>query len=109
MAHQWPVVDSHNRASVASRSTDCYALVMAREISVRDLRNHTAEVVAAVRSGERLSLTVNRLPVADIVPHTTTRSPWVPAMTLRTLVEESGADPGLLADLADVRSSTLDD
>jgi prevent-host-death family protein len=82
---------------------------MAREISVRELRNHTAEVVAAVRSGERLSLTVNRLPVADIVPHTTTRSPWVPAMTLRTLVEESGADPGLLADLADVRSSTLDD
>ena len=81
---------------------------MAREISVRDLRNHTAEVVAAVRSGERLSLTVNRLPVADIVPHAATRSPWVPARTLRALVEESGADQGLLADLADVRGSLLD-
>ena len=81
---------------------------MAREISVRDLRNHTAEVVAAVRSGERLSLTVNRLPVADIVPHAATRSPWVPAATLRATVQESGADTGLLADLADVRGSVLD-
>src|SRR4051794_8694190 len=52
-------------------------------ISVRDLRNHTAKVVAAVRAGERLSLTVNRTPVADIVPHASARNPWVPAETLR--------------------------
>jgi prevent-host-death family protein len=81
---------------------------MAREISVRELRNHTAEVVAAVRSGERLSLTVNRLPVADIVPHTARRSPWVPSQTLRSIVDDAGADAGLLADLADVRGSSLD-
>lgn len=81
---------------------------MAREISVRELRNHTAEVVAAVRSGERLSLTVNRLPVADIVPHTSQRSPWVPSQTLRSIVDDAGADAGLLADLADVRGSLLD-
>lgn len=81
---------------------------MPREISVRDLRNHTADVVAAVRSGERLSLTVNRLPVADIVPHAAVRSPWVPASTLRAVVEESGTDSGLLADLADVRGALLE-
>lgn len=81
---------------------------MSREISVRDLRNHTADVVAAVRSGERLSLTVNRLPVADIVPHAAQRSPWVPSRTLRAIIEEAGADAGLLADLADVRGSLLD-
>jgi prevent-host-death family protein len=81
---------------------------MAREISVRDLRNHTADVVAAVRSGERLSLTVNRLPVADIVPHNTERNPWVPSRMLRALVEEAGADPGLLADLAEVRGASID-
>jgi prevent-host-death family protein len=81
---------------------------MAREISVRELRNHTAEVVAAVRSGERLSLTVNRLPVADIVPHTARRSPWVPSQTLRSIVDDAGVDAGLLADLADVRGSLLD-
>ncbi|HEY3926437.1 MAG TPA: type II toxin-antitoxin system prevent-host-death family antitoxin [Acidothermaceae bacterium] len=82
---------------------------MSREISVRDLRNHTAQVVAAVRSGERLSLTVNRTPVADIVPHAATRNPWVPSATLRLIVQETGADPGLLDDLADVRDSLIDD
>jgi prevent-host-death family protein len=81
---------------------------MSREVSVRDLRNHTADVVAAVRSGERVSLTVNGLPVADIVPHTQRRSPWVPSQTLRSIVEEAGADRGLLLDLADVRESLVD-
>lgn len=82
---------------------------MAREISVRELRNHTAKVVAAVRAGERLSLTVNRTAVADIVPHDATRSPWVPSATLRRIVEEAGADDGLLDDLAEVRSSQIDE
>jgi prevent-host-death family protein len=82
---------------------------MAREISVRELRNHTAKVVAAVRAGERVSLTVNRTPVADIVPHMSARSPWVPSETLREIVEEAGADPGLLHDLGDVRGAPIDD
>lgn len=82
---------------------------MAREISVRELRNHTAQVVAALRSGERLSLTVNRTPVADIVPHSSARSPWLPAATLRRIVADTGADAGLLEDLAEVRSSLVDE
>jgi prevent-host-death family protein len=82
---------------------------MAREISVRDLRNHTAQVVAAVRSGERLSLTVNRTPVADIVPHSAERSPWVAAAILRAIVDEAGADDALLDDLAEVRGSLVDE
>lgn len=76
---------------------------------MRDLRNHTADVVAAVRSGERLSLTVNRMPVADIVPHAATRSPWVPSATLRRLVATAGADALLLEDLGDVRNALVDD
>ena len=86
-----------------------YNLAVSREISVRDLRNHTAEVIAAVRSGERLSLTVNRTPVADIVPHTALRSPWVPAATLRRIVDEVPADERLLEDLADVRNALIDE
>jgi prevent-host-death family protein len=82
---------------------------MEREISVRELRNHTADVVAAVRSGERVSLTVNRMPVADIVPHQHERSPWVPSSTLRAIVDEAGAGPELLADLADIRELTVDE
>lgn len=82
---------------------------MAREISVRQLRNHTADVVAAVRAGEHLTLAVNRAPVADIVPHTAGRSPWVPAAALRRLVEEAGADERLLDDLAEVRGALVDE
>ncbi len=76
---------------------------------MRELRNHTAQVVAALRAGERLSLTVNRRPLADIVPHAATRSPWVASATLRQIVEEGGADTGLLDDLADVRGSLIDE
>jgi prevent-host-death family protein len=38
------------------------------DVSVRELRNHTARVVAAVESGEAVVLTVHGRPVADIVP-----------------------------------------
>jgi prevent-host-death family protein len=82
---------------------------MSREISVRELRNHTADVVAAVKAGERVSLTVNRMPVADIVPHEHQRSPWIPSRRLRAIVQEAGADGKLLADLADVRGSLLEE
>lgn len=40
-----------------------------RQVSVRRLRNETAEVVAAVEAGEPITLTVHGRPVADIVPH----------------------------------------
>jgi prevent-host-death family protein len=80
-----------------------------REVSVRELRNHTGDVVDAVRAGERVSLTVNRLPVADIVPHAPSPSPWVPANSLRVILDEAGADAGLLADLGAVREDLVDD
>jgi prevent-host-death family protein len=76
---------------------------------VRELRNHTVQVIAAVRSGERLTLTVNRTPVADIVPHAETRSPWIPSAALERIVEEAGLDAGVLTDLADVRGSVIDE
>ncbi len=76
---------------------------------MRDLRNHTSQVVAAVRAGERLSLTVNRTPVADIVPHKAAASPWVASSTLREIVAESGADPGLIEDLTPVRGELINE
>ena len=88
--------------------TPCYSWAVSREISVRDLRNHTADVVAAVRSGEQVSLTVNRVPVADIVPHVQQREPWVSSSVLRAVLADSGADPGLLDVLADVRGDLLE-
>lgn len=76
---------------------------------MRELRNHTSDVVAAVRSGEAMTLTVNRERVADIVPHVEQRDPWVPSATLREIVREAVADPRLLDDLAEIRGQLLSD
>jgi prevent-host-death family protein len=38
------------------------------DVSVRELRNHTARVIAAVESGEPVALTKYGRPVADITP-----------------------------------------
>ena len=82
---------------------------MARDVSIRELRNSTAAVVSELESGERLTLTVNRRPVADIVPHVEDRDPWVPVAALRRILLEAPADPKLLTDLADIRGAELDD
>jgi prevent-host-death family protein len=39
------------------------------DVSVRDLRNNTAKVIAAVEAGTPVTLTVHGRPVADIVPY----------------------------------------
>lgn len=86
----------------------CYDARMVKEVSVRQLRNETAAVVAAVQQGQRVVLTANRKPVADIVPHVMRESPWRPASVLRNLVHDAPADPGLLADLDDVRGALIE-
>jgi len=82
---------------------------MGRSVSIRELRNSTAAVISELESGERLTLTVNRRPVADILPHAEDRNPWVPAGELRRILREAPADIGLLTDLADIREAELDD
>ena len=81
------------------------------EVSVRELRNDTAAVIARVRAGETVTLTVNREPVADIVPHSNTKSAWISAEEFRALVGDPNflADPELLDDVAFVRDAVLDD
>lgn len=82
---------------------------MARDVSIRELRNSTSDVIADLEAGEPLTLTVNRRPVADIFPHVERRDPWVSSSELRRIVSEAAADPGLLDDLADVRGAELED
>ena len=82
---------------------------MARAVSIRELRNSTSAVVSELEAGERLTLTVNRRPVADILPHVEDRDPWIPSSELRRIVTEAPADAALLDDLADIRGAELDD
>jgi len=80
-----------------------------RPVSIRELRNHTADVVAAVEAGERVVLTSNGRPIADVVPHVE-RSRWVPAdLLLQALAEGAAADRELRGDLDAVLGGTTDD
>lgn len=60
------------------------------DVSVRELRNHTARVIAAIESGEQVVLTVHGRPVADIVP--------------RMQRSERRSSEAVLADLAEIRA-----
>jgi antitoxin (DNA-binding transcriptional repressor) of toxin-antitoxin stability system len=82
---------------------------IARSVSIRELRNSTSAVISELEAGERLTLTVNRRPVADILPHAENRNPWVPSSELRRIVSEAPADADLLKDLAEVRNAEIDD
>ncbi|HET8976828.1 MAG TPA: type II toxin-antitoxin system prevent-host-death family antitoxin [Solirubrobacteraceae bacterium] len=78
---------------------------MSDEVSVRELRNHTAEVLRRVEAGERLRVTVDRRPVAELAP-LPTRDIWVPRRrTLDALVQ---ADPALRDQLAEALPDTVD-
>ena len=78
------------------------------EVSVRDLRNRTADVVAAVQAGEQVTLTNRGEPVADIVPHRR-RTRWLPGDWLREQLADRQADPALTADLERLVGHTVDE
>jgi prevent-host-death family protein len=79
---------------------------MSGEVSVRELRNHTAEVLRRVEAGERLRVTVDRRPVAELAP-LPARDVWVPReRALRGLVQ---ADSALRRELADALPDTIDE
>jgi prevent-host-death family protein len=76
------------------------------EIGVRDLRNRTAQVVEAVRAGERVTLTVHGEAVADIVPHAR-RTRWLSGGELREQLAGRVADAALQRDLDALAGQTL--
>lgn len=78
------------------------------EIGVRDLRNRTASVIDAVKAGERVVLTVNGEPTADIVPHGH-RTRWLSGEHLSQQLRERAADPGLSSELDVLGGQTLDE
>lgn len=78
------------------------------EIGVRDLRNRTARVIDAVKAGERVTLTVNGEPAADIVPHGQ-RTRWLPGAQLRDQLRDRAADPALQYELDRLTGQTLDE
>jgi prevent-host-death family protein len=68
------------------------------DVSSRDLRNHTADVLRRVEAGERIRINLNRRPVAELVP--LGRPQWTSGASIERVLREAPADRGLLDDLA---------
>ncbi|MGH9103459.1 MAG: type II toxin-antitoxin system Phd/YefM family antitoxin [Acidimicrobiales bacterium] len=80
---------------------------MSNSVSVRELRNMVSEVLRRVEGGERLTVTVDRRPVAEIVPLRRRRS--VPAAEALGIASRHAADRGLLEDARALLPDTTDD
>jgi prevent-host-death family protein len=73
------------------------------DVSVRELRNHTARVIAAIEGGEPIVLTVHGRPVADIIPHQLRSERRPSELLLADLgaVSRLAAELGIASDAAD--------
>jgi prevent-host-death family protein len=76
------------------------------DVSSRDLRNHTADVLRRVEAGERLRISVNRRPVAELIP--LGRPLWTSGAAIERIVREAPADAALLDDLAGIRGQVVE-
>jgi prevent-host-death family protein len=78
-------------------------------IPARDLRNHTAEVLRRVESGEEIEVLKDNRPVAKIIPLSRRRQ-WLPAAEIGHELARLGPDTtGLADELRAVLTETTDD
>lgn len=84
----------------------CYGRRVSDHVSVRELRNHTAEVLRRVEAGERLRVTVDRRPVAELAP-LPARDTWVARKRVVDALVQ--ADSTLRDDLAEASADTVDE
>jgi len=71
----------------------------------RELRNHVSEVLRRVEAGERLTVTVNGRPVAELLP----MDPRPRFVSWEEFLTWPKADPGLRDELREMLSETTDD
>jgi prevent-host-death family protein len=76
------------------------------DVSSRDLRNHTADVLRRVEAGERVRISVNRRPVAELVP--LERPRWTSGAAMERALREAPADAALLRDLQAIRGEIVE-
>lgn len=78
------------------------------DLPSRDLRNDVSGVLRRVEAGERLRVTINGRPVAELVP-LPTRQQTMTWEEFERQLTGSKADPGLTGDLADLLPESTDD
>jgi prevent-host-death family protein len=82
---------------------------MSESVASRDLRNDTAGVLRRVQAGERVTITQNGRPVAELVPLRRGGRSWIGRAELAARLRVAQADPGLRDDLARIAGETTDD
>lgn len=85
----------------------CYGPSVGESVSVRELRNSVSEVLRRVEGGEHVTVTVDRRPVAEIVPLRRRRA--VPVRDALAVLPRPAADRALLDDLSAALPDTTDD
>lgn len=80
---------------------------MKEAVSVRELRNHVSDVLRRVEAGERITVTVDRRPVAELVPLRRRRG--VPLAEATEIVSRHPADRELLRELRTLLPESTDD
>ena len=85
----------------------CYISLMSHSVSVRELRNRVSEVLRRVEGGERVTVTVDRRPVAELVPLRRRRT--VPLEEARSVISRHAADPVLLPALREFLPDSTDE
>lgn len=77
-------------------------------VAARELRNHTAEVLRRVASGERVTVTSHGAPVAEIVPVRPGGRAYLTRAEVARLLPSAQADSALRGELEDLSGSTDD-
>jgi prevent-host-death family protein len=78
-------------------------------VASRDLRNHTADVLARVQDGEVVQVTVHGEVVAEVRPSRRSRPDYFTRADLADRLTSTQADPDLRKDLAELAGDTTDD
>lgn len=69
-------------------------------VASRDLRNHTSDVLRRVAEGDHVTITVNGIAVAELVPPRSSRRASMAKQDLIELLTHHQADAGMAKDLA---------
>jgi prevent-host-death family protein len=85
----------------------CYIRMM-RSVPQRELRNQISRVLKEVEAGERLRITVDGRPVADLVPVGGARRTFVSREQVQELLLRAPLDPEFMRDIDVASGGTID-
>ena len=80
-----------------------------RSIPQRTLRNDIARVLREVEAGERLRVTVDGRPVADLVPIENPTRTFVPRRAVLNLLHQAPLDAAFARDIEAVAGARIED